>query len=54
MAHYLVTARPNPGRLPKLRSELERDAFINLNPFGHALTASLSNARVQPDGLATW
>ena len=54
MAHYLVTARPNPDRLSKLRSELERDAFIALKPFGRALTKSLSNARVQPDGLATW
>ena len=54
MAHYLVTARPNPDRLSKLRSELARDAFIDLNPFGHALTESLSNARVQSDGRATW
>jgi len=54
MAHYLVTARPNPDRLPKLRSELERDAFIDLKPFGHALTESLLNSRVQPDGRATW
>jgi hypothetical protein len=54
MAHYLVTAHPNPDRLPKLRSELERDAFIHLKPFGHALTESLLNARLQPDGLATW
>ena len=54
MAHYLVTARPNPDRMPQLRSELERDAFIDLKPFGQALTESLLNARVQPDGLATW
>ena len=54
MAHYLVTARPNPDRLPQLRSELERGAFIDLKPFGQALTESLLNARVQPDGLATW
>ena len=32
----------------------ERDAFINLKPFGHALSASLSNARIQPGGVATW
>ena len=54
MAHYLVTARPNPDRLSKLRSELERDAFSDLKPFGHALTESLLNARVQPDGLSIW
>ena len=54
MAHYLVIARPNPDRLPNLRTELERDAFIHLKPFGRALTESLLNARVKPDGLATW
>lgn len=54
MAHYLVTARPNPDSLHKLRSELERNAFIDLKPFGTALTESLSNARIQPDGLAAW
>ena len=54
MAHYLVTAHPDPQRLAKLRSELERDAFIDLKPFGHALTESLLKARVQPDGLAIW
>ena len=54
MAHYLVTALPNADRLPQLRNELERDAFINLKPFGHALSKSLSNARVQPDGVAIW
>jgi hypothetical protein len=54
MAHYLVRAHPNPDRLPKLHSELERNAFIDLKPFGRALTQSLLNARVQPDGLATW
>src|SRR5262245_44951251 len=47
-------ARPNPDRLPTLRTELERDAFIHLKPFGRAITESLLNARVQPDGLATW
>ena len=54
MGHYLVTARPNLDRMPNLRGELERDAFDHLKPFGRALTESLSNARVQPNGLATW
>ena len=54
MAHYLVRAHPDPDSLRKLRGELERNAFIDLKPFGRALTESLLNARVQPDGLATW
>jgi len=54
MAYYLVRAKPKPDRLTELHQELERNAFIDLRPFGKALTYSLNNARVQPDGTAVW
>ncbi len=54
MAHYLVTALPNGGRLAELRERLGRDEFRRLRPFGDALTISLRNARRRPDGFAVW
>lgn len=54
MAHYLVRARPKTDRLPRLASLLAGNAFINLRPFGPALTHSLANARLDRDGLAVW
>jgi hypothetical protein len=54
MAHYLVTAQPNVDLLAKLRTELEHGSFIDLQPFGSVLTQSLCDARLQPDGRATW
>ena len=54
MAYYLVRAKPKPDRLTELHQELERNAFADLRPFGKALTYSLNNARVQPDGTAVW
>jgi hypothetical protein len=54
MAYYLVTARPDPERLEQLRGELDRGAFIEMEPFGRELSRSLAQARVREDGLATW
>jgi hypothetical protein len=54
MAHYLVTARPVAGRLDDLEARLNERAFIELEPFGRALTASLEGARRLPDGTAVW
>ena len=54
MAHYVVRAKPKMARMPELRHRLGENAFINLRPFGTALTHSLNNARVQPDGTAVW
>ena len=45
MAYYLVRAKPKPERLPELHARLGEDAFINLRPFGEALTHSLKEAR---------
>jgi hypothetical protein len=54
MAHYLVTARPDPERLPTLLERLCADAFSGLRPFGRALTYSLRHARIAGDGHAVW
>lgn len=52
MAYYLVTARPLLDRLNDLEAKLNQQAFIDLEPFGRALTASLEDARRLPDGTA--
>jgi len=54
MAHYLVRGKPKPERLSELHARLDENAFINLRPFGKALTHSLKEARTQPDGTAVW
>jgi hypothetical protein len=54
MAYYLVSARPIPHRMTELEAKLAERAFIGLQPFGRALTASLENARRLPDGTAAW
>lgn len=54
MAYYLVTAVPVSERMEELRNLLRRDAFVNLRPFGGAITFSLRNARIREDGSAVW
>src|SRR5437764_14977119 len=54
MAHYLVRAKPKRERLAELHEQLQANAFIDLRPFGKALTHSLTNARVEQDGTAIW
>jgi hypothetical protein len=54
MAHYIVRAKLKLDHLTELNQQLQGNAFINLRPFGKALTHSLNNARVQPDGRAVW
>jgi hypothetical protein len=54
MAHYLVRAKPKPERLAELHDRLDENAFVDLHPFGKALTYSLVEARTQPDGTAVW
>ncbi len=54
MAYYLVRAKVKSERLAELHQRLGESAFMNLRPFGKALTESLNNARVQPDGAAIW
>ena len=54
MAYYLVRAKPKPERLGELSRQLQQHAFVDLRPFGKALTHSLENARSEPDGTAIW
>jgi hypothetical protein len=54
MAHYLVRAKPEPQRLAELYRQLHQNAFLDLRPFGKALTYSLIEARSEPDGTAVW
>jgi hypothetical protein len=54
MAYYLVHARPFPDRMFDLETRLSEGAFLDLQPFGRALTASLEGARRQTDGTAVW
>jgi hypothetical protein len=53
MAHYLVRAQPKEEKLPELRAELDRDAFIGMRPFGRALSRGLNGARVD-NATAVW
>jgi hypothetical protein len=54
MAYYLVSARPLSDRMYDLEAKLSERAFVALEPFGRALTASLEGARRRPDGTAVW
>jgi hypothetical protein len=54
MAYYLVSARPLADRIADLETKLNERAFLELRPFGRALTASLEAARRLPDGTVTW
>ncbi|MFB6264841.1 MAG: hypothetical protein ABEL76_14645 [Bradymonadaceae bacterium] len=49
MAHYLVRGRPRDGAIDELRERLRAEAFVDLEPFGAALTRSLRNARRDGD-----
>ena len=54
MAYYLVFARPRATLVNDLEAQLAKHAFLGLQPFGRALTASLRDARRLPDGTAVW
>jgi hypothetical protein len=54
MAFYLVTAVPRHGLIEDLGERLAKDEFLELRPFGKALTRSLKEARIRRDGVAVW
>jgi hypothetical protein len=55
MAYRLVRARPRESRLTELRERLDSGDIRELEPFGAAMTESLTNARFDPDaGEAVW
>lgn len=53
MAHYLVRALPKRDRLDELEVRIRAGDFIDLEPFGRALSNSLRNARRDGD-YAIW
>jgi len=54
MAYYLVSGIPRAGRIDDLQARLAADEFMELRPFGRALSGSLRNARRRADGSAIW
>jgi hypothetical protein len=54
MAYYLVRARAKPELLPELERQLREGAFLDLRPFGWALSGSLSDTRTAEDGYVLW
>jgi hypothetical protein len=54
LAFYLVKAELKDGLLKQLQRQLEENAFINLQPFGRALTFSLRNSRIVEANKIIW
>ena len=54
MAFYLVRATPRADRLEELAEKLTSEAFVDMEPFGRALTKGLCGARRMEDGRAVW
>ena len=54
MAYYLVRANPKPNTLTDLKARLESGEIKKMRPFGKALFASLTSARVVDNGTAIW
>ena len=55
MAYRFVRAHPKEARLPELRERLDGGDIRELEPFGAAMTKSLTNARFDPEtGEAVW
>ena len=55
MAYRFVRATPNRDRLPELRARLDEGDIAETEPFGRAMTRSLTDARFDPEpGEAVW
>jgi hypothetical protein len=54
MAYYLVRANLREELYDELAEKLAAKAFVNLRPFGEAVTQGLEGARRQPDGRIVW
>jgi hypothetical protein len=54
MAYYLVRAHPKSEKLDELETKLAENAFMDMEPFGEALSRGLNNARRLEDGRAIW
>jgi hypothetical protein len=51
MAFYLVRGQPRAAKLSELEERLRGQAFVELEPFGRALTKGLRDARVEAAGV---
>lgn len=54
MAYYLVRAHLREELRDELAAKVAEQAFIDLRPFGQALSMGLEGARLQPDGRVVW
>jgi hypothetical protein len=54
MAYYLVRAKPKAEHLAELAEKLRQNAFVDLRPFGQAVTLGLNGARWESPGVAIW
>ena len=54
MAYYLVLANLSDSDVADLESALAQDSFIDLKPFGRALTKGLRGMRRLPDQRVAW
>lgn len=54
MTFWLVKAKPITEKLVQLRERLDSGEVSRMRPFGRALDRGLRDARVQPEGYATW
>jgi hypothetical protein len=54
MAYYLVRARPKTELMKDLATRLQDQAFVDLRPFGQALSQGLNGARWESPGLVVW
>ncbi|WP_049924284.1 hypothetical protein [Halopiger djelfimassiliensis] len=55
MAYRFVRAKPKLDHLPELRDRLESGDIERMEPFGRAMTKSLTDARFDPKtGEAVW
>ena len=54
MAYYLVRAHLREELHDELAAKVAEQAFIDLRPFGQALSMGLERARLQPDGRVVW
>ncbi|MBD3289744.1 hypothetical protein GF337_13135 [candidate division KSB1 bacterium] len=54
MPFYLVQAQTKSEKLDELRRALSKDEFIDMRPFGKAITKGLKGARINEEGTAFW
>jgi hypothetical protein len=54
VAYYLVRARPKRTLMDELAEKLRAEAFVDLRPFGEALSQGLNGARWEAPEVVIW